>query len=61
LVYAAAVPFGALTFARGAALLIEQVPKWWSARAARRKFHITGNAQQSFWHSPNQADGSVMT
>ncbi len=58
---AAAVLFGALAITRAAALLIEQVPKWRSARAKRRKFHITANEQQSFWHSPKQPDGSIMT
>lgn len=57
----ATVLFGALAIARAAALLIEQIPQWRSARAARRKFHITPNPQQSFWHSPRQPDDSIMT
>jgi hypothetical protein len=57
----ATVLFCALTVARAAALLIEKIPRWRSARAARRNFHITANPQQSFWHSPKQPDGSIMT
>jgi hypothetical protein len=57
----AAVLFGALGAARAAALLIERIPIWRAARAARRKFHLTGVTQQSFWASSKQPDDSVVT
>jgi hypothetical protein len=57
----AAVLFGALGAARATALLIERIPIWRAARAARRKFHLTAVTQQSFWASSKQPDDSVVT
>lgn len=55
------VTFGVLAAARGTALLFEQIPVWKRMREERRRFHVTGEAQQSFWSSSKQADGSIMT
>lgn len=55
------VTFGILAAARAIAMLFERVPAWKKMREERRRFHVVAEAQQSFWSSAKQADGSIVT
>src|SRR5919108_3321466 len=55
------VTFGVLAAARAIAMLFERIPVWKKMRQERRRFHVTPEAQQSFWSSSKQVDGSIVT
>lgn len=55
------VTFGVLAAARAIAMLFELIPVWKKMRQEHRRFHVTPEAQQSFWSSSKQADGSIVT
>jgi hypothetical protein len=57
----AGVVCGILAGVRAIALLIEKIPAWRASADARRRFHTTGEPQQSFWSSAKQADDSIVT
>jgi len=57
----AGVTFGVLAVARAIALLVERILVWRTVRDKRRRFHLTAEAQQSFWASAKQPDDSVVT
>src|SRR5258708_2929482 len=57
----AGVVCGILAGVRAIALLIEKIPAWRASADARRRFHLTGEPQQSFWSSAKQADDSIVT
>jgi hypothetical protein len=42
-------------------MLFERIPAWKKMREECRRFHATPEAQQSFWLSSKQADGSIVT
>jgi hypothetical protein len=55
------VTFGVLTAARAATMLFERIPAWKKMRDESRRFHLRAEAQQCFWSSAKQPDGSIMT
>jgi hypothetical protein len=55
------VVFGTLAGARAIAMLFERMPVWKKTRDEHRRFHMTPEAQQSFWATSKQADGSITT
>jgi hypothetical protein len=55
------VVFGTLAGARAIAMLFEWMPVWKKTRDEHRRFHMTPEAQQSFWATSKQADGSITT
>src|SRR5215467_12267725 len=55
------VVFGVLAVARAMSALLKAIPLWRASADARRKFHITGVPQHSFWTTAKQVDDSILT